>query len=145
MQAWARTAAQETAERVAARLARDARVRLVYLFGSTADTSRKTVRDVDLAVLCNPPLSLDDLMKLRADVVEGAGPRIDLVSLNCASVVLAREVADTGRCLFSASPDVEIEFVTRARARYWDFKPLLDEQWRLSGERLEERRRGSES
>jgi hypothetical protein len=73
------------------------------------------------------------------------GAPIDLVSLNDASVVLAWEVADSGRCLYARDPDAEIGFVTRARARYWDFKPFLDQQWRLTAERLEERRRGAQA
>jgi predicted nucleotidyltransferase len=145
MRTWPRDAAENAARRVAARLARDPRVRLVYLFGSAADAERRSVRDLDLAVLCDPPLSLDDLMRLRADVLDSAGPTLDLVSLNRCPVVLAKEVADTGRCLFAASPELETEFVVRARARYWDFKPVLEEQWRLLGERLEERRGGPET
>jgi predicted nucleotidyltransferase len=75
----------------------------VYLFGSAAQSDRDLVRDVDLAVLTDPALSLDELMRLRADLVTAVGPGIDLVSLNDASVVLAREVADTGQCLYTKS------------------------------------------
>lgn len=136
------TEARAAARRAADTLAADPRVQLVYLFGSAADESRPEVRDIDLAVLSEPPLSLDALMRLRADAVAAAGGLpIDAVSLNDASIVLAHEVADTGRCLYARSPDAETEFVVRARARYWDFKPFLEEQWRLTGERLEERRR----
>lgn len=124
-------------------LARDERVRLVYLFGSAADPRRETVRDLDLAILSSPPLDLDELLKLRADVVTSVGVPIDLVSLNSASIVLAHEVADSGVCLYSAADGVDAEFAAAARARYWDFRPFLDEQWRLSGERLKERLRGS--
>ncbi len=85
-------------------------------------------------------------MRLRADAVDAAGGMpVDLVSLNGASIVLAHEVADTGRCLYARSPDVETEFIIRARARYWDFKPFLEEQWRLTGQRIEDRCRGSAS
>lgn len=101
------------AERAAATLARDARIQLVYVLGSAVAPARPHARD------------------------------IDLVSLNDASIVLAHEVADSGRCLFARTPEIEVEFVTRARARYWDFKPYRDEQWRLAGERLAERQRGS--
>ena len=119
----------------------DPRVQLIYLFGSVADAVRSP-RDVDLAVLTERALPLDELMRLRADAVTAAGGvPIDLVSLNDASVVLAHEIADTGECLFARSPDIEVDFVTRARARYWDFKPFLEDQWRLAGQRLEERRR----
>jgi predicted nucleotidyltransferase len=137
--------ARAAAERAARRLAADARVRLVYLYGSAADASRPTARDVDLAVVCRPRLGLDDLMHLRADVVAAAGAPVDLIALDDAGVVLTWEVTETGRCLFARDPDDEVAFVTRARARYWDFKPFLEEQWRLAGERLAERRRGLET
>ncbi len=131
------------AERAAAVLARDPRVVLVYVFGSAAAPERPLARDVDLAVLTAPPLSLDQLMRLRADIVDATRAPIDLVSLNDAPIVLAREVADTGRCLYARTPDAEVDFTTRARARYWDFKPYRDAQWRLAGERLAERQGGS--
>ncbi len=132
-------AARAAAERAAAVLARDPRVRLVYLFGSAAAPTRATARDVDLAVLTDPPLTLEQLLALRADAVGAAGAPVDLISLNDASVVLAHEVVDAGCCLYANPPETETDFVVRARARYWDWKPFRDEQWRLSGERLAER------
>jgi predicted nucleotidyltransferase len=133
------------AERAARELASHDRVHLVYLFGSALDPSAAPIRDVDIAVLAIPPLSVVELTRLRADLVGMTGAPIDLVSLNDAPIVLAKEVADSGRCLFARTPDAEVEFVTRARARYWDFKPYLVEQWRLVGARLEERRGGTET
>lgn len=135
-------AARAAAARAARRLAAEPSVRLVYLFGSAADPRRATVRDVDLAVLCRPRLDLEALLRLRADAVAAAGAPVDLVSLNDAGVVLAWEVAETGRCLFARDDDDEVGFVTRARARYWDFRPFLEAQWQLAGERLAERVRG---
>jgi predicted nucleotidyltransferase len=135
--------ARQLAERAAQHLARDPRVRLVYLFGSAADPARGVVRDVDLAVWTDPPLAQDELLRVRADLVLAVGGEIDLVSLNDTSVVLAWEIADSGRCLYAADADTETAFVTRARSRYWDFKPFLEEQWRLAGERLEERQHGA--
>jgi predicted nucleotidyltransferase len=137
--------ARQAADRAAHWLANDGRVRLVYQFGSSVDSARAAVRDVDIAILTDPPLPLDALLRLRADLVVETGAPIDLVSLNDASVVLAWEVADSGRCLYARDADTDTDFVTRVRARYWDFKPFLDEQWRLAGERLEERRRGSQA
>jgi predicted nucleotidyltransferase len=136
--------ARQRAERAARFLAADPRVKLVYLFGSAADPERKIpVRDVDLAVLIDPPLEFWDFLRLRADVVEAAGGGIDLVPLHEAGVVLAHEVAETGRCLYANPPELDKEFVCRAVMRYLDFKPYLREQWRLTGERLEERLRGA--
>ncbi len=82
-------------------------------------------------------------MRLRADLIAEARCPVGLVSAR--RRWFAKEVADIGRCLFAASPDIEVEFVTRARARYWDFKPFLEEQWRSAGRRTEERSRGSQA
>jgi predicted nucleotidyltransferase len=135
-----RADAVAAAEAAAAVLARNPRVRLVYLFGSAADPTSRTVRDVDLGVLLEPSPTFDELLRLRADLGPLAGTEFDLVALDRAPVVLAHEIAETGRCLHANPPEAETDFVVRARARYWDWKPLLDEQWRIMGERLEERR-----
>jgi len=140
-----RTDARDLAERAARRLARDPRIRLVYLFGSAVNPDVPALRDVDLAVLGDPPLDLDELLRLRAELVTEVGGPLDLVSLHEASIVLAHEVADTGICLYAEPPETETDFVVGARARYWDFKPYLDEQWRLAGERIEERLHGHAS
>jgi len=95
--------ARETAERAAACLAADPRVQLVFLFGSAADLQRASVRDVDLAVLSAPSISFDELQECRADLMKDGAVGIDLLSLNDASVVLAHEVADTGRCFLRAT------------------------------------------
>jgi predicted nucleotidyltransferase len=135
--------ARESAQRAAHCLAGDPRVRLIYGFGSTFQPDRATVRDIDLAILTDPPLTLEELTKRQADVMSVTGAPIDLVSLNDASIVLAHEIVESGVCLYARTPDVETELVTRVRTRYWDFRPYRDEQWRLAGERLAERRLGS--
>ena len=138
--------ARERATRATGRLAGDPRVRLVFLFGSVASGDRAAVGDVDLGILTRPDLTLRQLLNLRAEVAAAAGSGVDLVSLNQASVALAWEVVRRGECLYAADPSEELEYVTRAWSRYWDFKPFLDAQWRLTGRRLEERlRRGSQT
>lgn len=128
--------ARALAERAARFLAADPRVRLVFLFGSTADPDRPSVRDVDLAVLTHP-MDFWDLMRLQADASLAARGDFDLVWLNEAPPVLAREVT-FGECLYADPPELETEFVTRAHMKYLDWKWYLDEQYRISGERLEE-------
>lgn len=120
-------------------MAGDPRVRLVYLFGSAVDPGRRAVRDVDLAVWTEPPLTLDERLGWQADLRRETALPVDLVLLNDASIALAHEVAQTGVCLYARDPDAEATFVTRARARYWDFRPFVDAQWRLAAERLAER------
>jgi predicted nucleotidyltransferase len=135
--------ARQRAERAARFLAADPRVKLIFLFGSAAVPDREIpVRDVDLAILIEPPLEFWDFLNFRARAVEAAGGEIDLVPLNKAGVVLAHEVAETGICLHSAPPERVNEFVGHAIMRYLDFKYYLDQQWKIMGERLEERLHG---
>jgi predicted nucleotidyltransferase len=135
-----RIEARERAERAARLLSEHPNVRLVYLFGSAARSDPEgLVRDIDLAVLTQPALADQELLALRALLTRETGEALDVVSLNDAPIVLAREIADAGICLYAADPEFETEFVTRARARFWDFQPLREEQWRLIRERQEER------
>ena len=145
MQGYSQAEARRFAEQASDTLSKDPRIRLVYLFGSAVDPDVKQVRDVDLAILAEPALELEDLVRLRSQLGSTVGADVDLVSLNDASVVLAKEVADRGVCLYAQSPDTEVDFIVRARARYWDFKPFLDVQWKNTGSRLEERLRGTSS
>lgn len=135
--------ARAAAAQAARVLAGDARVTLVYLFGSAADPSANEVEDLDLGILSEPPLDADALLRLGAAVTEAVRAPVDLIALERAPIVLAHEVAEHGRCLFARRAEVETDFVVRARARYWDFKPFLETQWRYAGERLRERGRGA--
>lgn len=84
-------------------------------------------------------------MRLAGQLSSELGAQVDLVPLARAPIVLAHEVVEGGVCLFARTPEDETDFVTRTRARYWDWKPFLEEQWRLTGERLEERARGRQT
>lgn len=138
-----RQAAREGAERAARALAEEQSVRLVFLFGSaTAADGPAEVRDADLAVLTYPPPEPDTWRLLEARAQRAARIPMDLIPLHRASIVLAREVAVTGVCLFARTPEEEIDFVVEANRRYLDFKPFLEEQWQLSGERAARRAHG---
>ena len=65
--------AQEAIERAATILAQHPGVRLVYVYGSAADDARATVQAVDLALLPANALTLDELMRLRAELVKVCG------------------------------------------------------------------------
>ena len=136
---------EQRAHLAARQLAGDPRVRLVYLFGSAADRSVAQPRDLDLAILTAPRLSLDERLRLRAELVAGGVTGLDLVSLNDASITLAHEVAEHGVCLFARTDEDEVDFVTRARSRFWDFAPYLAEQWRAAEERQRHRHHGSQT
>ena len=87
-------------QRAAAHLARDGRVVAVWAFGSRAAGIASARSDYDLAVLLDGSPSLDEELKLRADVgTEAACPGLDLVVLNGAPPLLRFEVIATGRRL----------------------------------------------
>jgi len=81
--------------------------------------------------------SRDELLDLRADAIEQAGPGLDLISLNQAPIVLAHEVAQTGECLYATDSELRVEFVCKALREYWDWQPYLEVQRRYAEERLE--------
>lgn len=118
--------ARAAAHRAADTLSRDARIRLVFLFGSAADSTRSLVRDVDLAVLTEGSLSFDERRRLQASAERAAGMDLDFVLLQDASVVLAREIATTGVCLYEQREGLETEWRVQAQMAYLDFKPYLE-------------------
>lgn len=127
-------------ERAIGILSADPRVRLVYLFGSAARPGPAAPRDLDLAVSARPPLASAEWPPLQGRLQEALpGLPVDLVSLDEASIVLAHEIVEGGRCLYARSPDDETELVTRTRMRWFDWLPVRERQWRASAERLEER------
>ncbi len=129
----------ESIERAVAMLSAEPRVRVVFLFGSAARPGSVPPRDLDLAICARPPLALPELLQLQGRLQENAGVAVDLVSLDDAPIVLAHEIIEGGRCLYSRSPDDETELVTRTRMRWWDWLPVRERQWQSSGERLEDR------
>jgi predicted nucleotidyltransferase len=133
------TTSDTAIQRVTELLAEDPRVRVVYLFGSAARPGSASPRDLDVAVAARPALALPELLRLQGRLQEAARLPVDLVSLDGAPIVLAHEIIEGGRCLYSRSPDDETELVTRTRMRWWDWLPVREQQWRASAERLEGR------
>lgn len=129
----------EAIERAQAILEAVPRVRVVYLFGSAARPTSVPPRDLDLAVVARPPLTLGELLQLQGRLQEALGVTVDLVSLDDAPIVLAHEIIEGGRCLYARSPDDETELVTRTRMRWWDWLPVRERQWQASAERLKDR------
>jgi len=112
-------------------------VRLAYVFGSAARGEARVSSDVDLAVLFEPLPEARDLDRLAADLQTGAGRRVDLVVLNTAPPLLAREILKTGRCLACRSEAERVGFEARAMARYMDTAHLRRVQDRYLRERAE--------
>jgi predicted nucleotidyltransferase len=140
MERYDRDAAQRAAGRAAAMLGTDRRIRLVYVYGSTEDPDRKNVRDLDLAVLAQPPFSFDEILKLAADLACETGVRVDLVSLHDAPPTLRYEIITGGRCLFARDEREQAEFELNSLSRFLDFQPFRRVQQEYIRARVEERR-----
>lgn len=116
------------------------RTRLVYVYGSTEDSHRKNVEDLDLAVLAQPSFSFDEILKLGADLAAETGVRIDLVSLADAPPTLRYEIITSGRCLFARDQREQAEFELTSLSRFLDFQPFRRVQQDYVRARVEKRR-----
>lgn len=106
----------------------------VYLFGSHARNEADAASDMDLAFLL-------DQEKYMTDPYEAAGPayivamrvgmklevQTDVTILNSASIEMTYEIVTLGRCVYEADIDHRLEYETRVRGMYFDFRPFLED------------------
>lgn len=122
-------------------LFRDRGIVLAYLFGSVARDRERPDSDLDLAVLLPrdvPPAAYARIaMGLSWDIVGLTHvDDVDVVVLNDAPPVLAREIVTTGRLLYgTASEDLEFRLLTLKR--YMDTEPLRRITRKLLHERID--------
>jgi uncharacterized protein len=107
-------------EAVIALLERSPAVKLAYVFGSVAAGRARPDSDLDLALHASPALTLDDELELRGALDEAAGRRVDLVLLEGAPPLLAREAIAHGRVVLCRDPALRAELEARIVARYLD-------------------------
>ena len=115
---------------------------LAYVFGSCASGTARPGSDVDVAILFDhlpAPASLD---RLTEDLGAATERRVDLVVLNVAPPLLAREVIARGRLVKCRHEDERVWFVTRTTARYQDTAHLRRVQYAYLRERAEAHRAG---
>jgi hypothetical protein len=114
-------------------------VRLVYQFGSSVVEGGPSPRDLDLGLWFGRRLSWDEERHLRADAAL-LDPRIDLVLLDDAGVVLRHEAVTGGRCILVRDEREEAEFEIRVLAAYRDFQVLRRRNEQDLRRRVEARR-----
>lgn len=84
----------------------------VWLFGSVLRGEDHRESDIDLAVLCQPPLAIDRTVAM--DQVGRAVERdVDVIDLATAPPALAWEILTTGRLVFEPD-ELEVERFVRA-------------------------------
>ena len=91
---------------------------VIYLFGSFGTSSQHAASDIDIAFL--PALTADPLacFHLANHLADQLGRSVDLVNLNEASTVLAKEVLRTGSPVDIADPARHQQFEMLTLADY---------------------------
>ncbi len=74
----------------------------VYRFGSEVTRTTNRDSDLDVAVLCDKPLSTQTRFSLTGELVVVCGRPVDMIDLSTASTVIRAQVVSTGERLFCA-------------------------------------------
>jgi predicted nucleotidyltransferase len=107
-------------ERTVSRLLRESKtlsgraVQGVWVFGSAARGTAHAESDLDLAVLCEPPLGIERAA-LMDDLGLELGRDVDVIDLRTANPTLAWEIVTTGRILEELDEFAVEHFVRHAR------------------------------
>lgn len=121
-----------TTERTALQqaLCDDDTVALAYLFGSHVQDRASERSDIDVAVLTESTENeLRQLVELTKTLEDAAGRQVDvtLVPVRGTDPRLLHQVLQHGELLYARDEETRIGFETRARAKYLDMKPHIDE------------------
>lgn len=106
-------------------------VRVVYLFGSSAENYRQPQSDVDIGVVLadrEAGLNISKLYNALYDMFTDVfpGQEIDLVFLQRAGLELNFDVISHGRAIYESPQADRPSFEERVQLLYADFKPLLN-------------------
>jgi len=108
-------------------------VLLCYLFGSAA-SSPASAMDIDLAILPDEGFS-DSLF--YADISQTLSTdRLEIVDLRIAPYTLQFEIIRTGKCLYSRSEDIRLQYERTARFHYRDYLLRLHQQEKILYEKF---------
>jgi predicted nucleotidyltransferase len=112
-------------------------VRLAYVFGSVARGHERVGSDVDIAILFQNAPAPATVDRLAIDLQRALHRAVDLVVLNSAPPLLAREAITGGRLIVCRDEDERVCFEARALARYLDTAHLRCVQYAYLRERAE--------
>lgn len=101
-----------------------------YLFGSVARGDAGPRSDVDIAVLTPDEIEpglLKPLTRLKLNLEDALGRRVDLVHLNQVPPDLVHRVLRDGLLLIDKAPNRRVAFEVQSRNEYWDLLPILNE------------------
>jgi predicted nucleotidyltransferase len=112
----------------------------LYLHGSHAHGGAGALSDVDVAVLARPELTRPQLWRLEDRCATRWPAVVDLRVLNLAPLPFCYEVTAHGRRLWAADAAAVADWESLAWRKYWDFRPLLERDWKQYVEAVEEQR-----
>jgi predicted nucleotidyltransferase len=114
-------------------------VALAYLFGSHAEGRADAASDVDVAVVRTDE---DNALRRVVDLTKALETVIDrpvdvtLIAVQGTDPRLLGQVLRHGKCLFARDEAIRVEFETRARSKYLDMRPHIEEYDRRVREAL---------
>ena len=82
------------------------KIELAILFGSIVTENFKPSSDIDLAVKCKNPLSIDEKVEISSNLSEKTGRELDLVDLDAAHGALLQEAIVRGKVIYKSHPSV---------------------------------------
>lgn len=120
-------------QQLAADLANDPDIDVVYLFGSNAMGRAGGVSDIDIGILLGDHVLREDYFSRRLNYIGRCGSalhtdKVDVIILNDAPPLLAYEVVKHRSILLERNAEHRVAFEVDRINRYLDFKPILDMQ-----------------
>jgi predicted nucleotidyltransferase len=101
----------------------------LYLYGSQAQGRANVLSDIDIGVLVRDDISKHQLWRLEDQWAARWPERIDIRLLNLAPLPFKYEVTANGQRLWTANTDAVAEIESLIWRRYWDERPLLEQEW----------------
>lgn len=108
-------------------------VALAYIYGSAAIGYTTPLSDIDVALVISPDADLDAYqrvlleMAIQGDIEHRCGiANVDVRSIDRAPLRVQGKVLTQGKLLYARSDVFRIDYETRTRKLYFDFRPVLD-------------------
>jgi predicted nucleotidyltransferase len=110
-------------------LLQDYPVAAAYLYGSFAEGTSLPFSDVDIALVLSsesmaPRERLRLQLQLAVELAEAGVAEADVRIVNQAPLMMRGQVACQGILVYSGDETARVEFETRTREEYFDFRPL---------------------
>lgn len=104
--------------------------KLIYIFGSYGTEYFNQDSDIDIAFLAKEKVDAKTKFDLKLYLIQELGYEIDLIDLDDAKPVLAKEIVCKGRVIYAMDEIAKDEFVYKTMALYGqyvdDIKVIVD-------------------